>query len=163
MIKVPGDAAATVVLAGALIVGLFVRDELPAPPTPTPPRFVLDMSGASIGGEVSDAGPFWTIDAAAAFITIVNTSTAPAAAVLSMRLADGPCSAGNVVMFSGPGFERAVKIPPGVDASLDLPTVEVPALGQTMIELDASGPPCGPVGADPRSIYFQVFTLAATG
>jgi hypothetical protein len=161
MLKVPGDAAVTVVVAAALLLGLIVRDELPTTPTPAPPLFVLDMEGASIGSESNSSGTFWTIDADAAAIEIVNTSSDVAEASVTLRLVDGPCGSGAEVSFRHPGGERTVRVPAGDSASVVLPAVEVPPLGRTEIELETSGPPCDPVGADPRSIHFQVFALAA--
>ena len=163
MIRLQGDAAVTAVLISVLLAGLITRDELPAPPTPTPPPFVFDVSGASIGGEANDAGMFWTVDAATATITIVNTMTTPADTTVSMRLADGPCGAGNMVAFFGEQIDLVVEIRPGETAEVTLSMVEVPALGQTVVDLQTSGPPCPPVGSDPRSIYFQIFTLGAIG
>lgn len=161
MLKVPGDAAVTVVVAVALLIGLIARDELPTPPTPTPPLFVLDMDGASIGSESNSSGTFWSIDAATASITIVNTSSEMAEASVSLRLVDGPCGSGAVVSFRHPGIDRTVRVPAGDAASVVLPAVEVPPLGRTEIDVETSGPPCDPVGADPRSIHFQVFELTA--
>lgn len=162
MSKVPGDAVVTSVLAVALLVGLVVRDQLPTPPTPAPPLFVLDMDGASIGSEVGDSGTFWTIDGDVASITIVNTSARAAKAAVSVRLVDGPCASGREVSFRRVGLDRTVRIPAGDATTVVLPAVEVPPLGRSVIELEASGPACAPVGADPRSIFFQAFALTAT-
>lgn len=158
------EAALTVGLGAALIGLLWWRDELPAPTVEDPPPLLVEVDGASIGAERSDAGPFWTIDADAMTITVTNTRTTVQDVVVSFDLLDGPCGRRGELtvteVASGDRWRSMIPTAGTLDVRMD--PIEVPPMSSVEIRAESDASPCPPIGDDPRSILFQVFDLQAS-
>ncbi|MEO6653670.1 MAG: hypothetical protein ABIP17_13540 [Ilumatobacteraceae bacterium] len=156
------EAVATGALASILLVALAIRDELPPPPTPTPSRFLVDVKGASIGGETREGGVFWTIDGAVAYITVTNTAAVRGSPAIAFRVVDGPCAAGQTVEIRGIPDTWTVHVDPGGSADVLVDGLAIAAFGEVVVEARPTLPACAPSGADPRSIAFQLYDIKVT-
>lgn len=156
------DGALTALVAVGLVVALAARNELPVAPTPPPPPLTAEITGASVGTENDARGPFWTIDTDAATLTVANTASTGVAADIAFQLLDGPCGAGTEVHITGPATDLRIEVPAGGSVPVILRDVPLEALSRSTLELEPTEPRCPPVGADPRSIAFQIVSLSLT-
>ena len=157
-----GEAIITIGLAVILLAALALRDDFPAADAPSLPPFLIEVDGASIGSEVNDQGVFWTIDSAAAEITVTNTGNATATASVSFRVLDGPCATGQSVSVSTLDDEFTVGIPAGESAVVAVDDLEIAPFTAGVVGIRPREEPCGPLANDPRSIAIQLFEVAAT-
>lgn len=159
--NVSAQGALTVGLGVVLLVSLAVRNGLPIPPTPALAPVIVDVDGASIGSEISDGGPFWTIDLPGATIRVGNTTASSITAVLRFLVVDGPCGRGGTIILEGAGPAREIELEPGSAIDVEAPDLAVGALSAITVTLTPDGPACPPFGGDPRSIHFQLFAVDA--